>query len=985
MIQRPPLARASHPPDSLIAMAVARSYYRLLRRAVLLAAPTVSFVLPIRAQAPVATAEVRGVVREQDGHPLASVIVRWEPIGGGVATTDETGRFRLAVTAGVAGSLVLQRVGFQSVRLPIAALRAGERREIGVTMPGTAKLDVMTVIADRSRPLVNTEDASTGGTIERAELQHLPTDARDPIALAYNIPGVAQGTGFFGDAPTLSVDGANGLYTQYVLDGLENSEGYLGGPRVEVPLSALAKLDVLATTYGVAHGRSANGVVDMQTRAGGDRWTGETFVYNRPGLPFDARSAVVPRGEDPADFRRAQQGFRRTQAGAAGGGPLRVDAGRRSGSYLFGALEYTAENEDRIASTARATFTGREVRSTLKGFARLDQGWSENQTTTLRIAASGVNREGRGSGIVSPEADITVQRIGSVSALVHRSALAGGRASNEASLQLGTYRWRYPPAASDFSRPQVTIRQVQGIDTVDVGVVGSSNFVFDERETQWQLRDVFGLSPTGRFAGHAFKAGVDAWRSSFGLTASSTNPSGSYVVLDEGNIPRQPDGRYTFADVPANVRVLSYTMDAAQKEVDLTQMLLGAFVEDRWRVTPSVTVTAGLRWDYDDLTRRGASSPDLGNVQPRASVNWVVDAATVVRAGAGLYAGKLPYATYSDAVQFGPTGNQTVTFRGAQAPAYLQGPRTATLDRATLPPAEIRELFALGIRQPMGRQLSAGVQRQLGSRAALVMDAVYVDTRHLPRSWDLNPDQRGIGPGDTVSLPVSEGDRYRPVAPVTGGFRRHTTSETGGQSTYAALFTTLRYDASRALLLDANWTWAHARNNTEDLNFNATQGNRFDLEWADAVNDRRHHVTTRATWTGLQRLTLAAVGDFQTGTPINRIAYFRDLDGSGDTFGNGFLGNQDRFAGVPRNGERLPNEFLVHTSLAYAVPTGAARGALELRADVFNLFNRTNVSGIANGIPGGGTRTQVGRPGDPIVVANAGAPRQLQFSARYAF
>ncbi len=152
------------------------------------------------------------------------------------------------------------------------------------------------------------------------------------------------------------------------------------------------------------------------------------------------------------------------------------------------------------------------------------------------------------------------------------------------------------------------------------------------------------------------------------------------------------------------------------------------------------------------------------------------------------------------------------------------------------------------------------------------------------------------------------------------------------------------------------------------------------------MNDRRHKVTARATYTGVRQLTLAGIGDFQTGTPVNRIAHFRDLDGSGDTFGNGFLGNQDRFAGVPRNGERLPSAFLVHGSVAYALPVRWAGGrALELRADVFNVLNRVNASGVANDIPGGGSRTQVGRPGDPVVIANAGAPRQLQFSARYAF
>ncbi|MGI8401017.1 MAG: hypothetical protein ACR2NS_05350, partial [Gemmatimonadaceae bacterium] len=70
-------------------------------------------------------------------------------------------------------------------------------------------------------------------------------------------------------------------------------------------------------------------------------------------------------------------------------------------------------------------------------------------------------------------------------------------------------------------------------------------------------------------------------------------------------------------------------------------------------------------------------------------------------------------------------------------------------------------------------------------------------------------------------------------------------------------------------------------------------------------------------------------------------------------------------------------------SAQFRVPLGA-RG-LDLRADVFNLLNSTVVSGFANGIPGGGPRTQVGRPGDPVVYSAAAPPRQIQLSAQYAF
>jgi hypothetical protein len=177
--------------------------------------------------------------------------------------------------------------------------------------------------------------------------------------------------------------------------------------------------------------------------------------------------------------------------------------------------------------------------------------------------------------------------------------------------------------------------------------------------------------------------------------------------------------------------------------------------------------------------------------------------------------------------------------------------------------------------------------------------------------------------------------------------------------------------------------WSRVRNDTEDINFNAAQGNDFGAEWADGINDRRHHVTVRGVWGPLERLSVSGIFDWQTGTPINRVAYFRDLDGSGAIFGNGFIGNHDRFTEVARNAERLPASWTVDGSADWSLPFDA--GTVALRAEVFNLWNRTNYSGFANGIPGGGPRTQVGRAGDPITFTTAAPPRQFQLSARWAF
>ena len=70
-----------------------------------------------------------------------------------------------------------------------------------------APLSVVSVVADQPRRLLNTSTATVGGTVERRELNALPTDARDPISLAYSLPNVAQATGFFGDAPRLTING----------------------------------------------------------------------------------------------------------------------------------------------------------------------------------------------------------------------------------------------------------------------------------------------------------------------------------------------------------------------------------------------------------------------------------------------------------------------------------------------------------------------------------------------------------------------------------------------------------------------------------------------------------------------------------------------------------------------------------------------------------------------------------------------------------
>ena len=960
------------------------------------------FLTCLASATPLAAQQIRGTVRSQNGRPIAGARLQ-RADSSVLATTDSVGVFRATIRAASTASVTATAVGFRPTVVTIPAVGTNAIRELAITLAPLYRLDALAIIANADRPLLNTENATTGGALERKELTSLPTDSRDPMSLLFNVAGITPATGFFGDAPTLSFNAQNSLYTSYLLDGLDNTEGFLGGPRVEFPLAGLARIDALVNSYSTSYGRSPSGVVNQFSRAGSNDRHGELFVYNRPGtrLGIDGDN-TVPYGAQAAAVRRRQEGFRRTQAGGALAGALIPNH-----TFYSLAAEYTDENEDRISSTALASFLGTERRRKGKLFARLDHAWSSSQFSTVRVASSLTNRAGTGSGVVTPEADNITQRYGGLYAITHRSALSGGLASNVLSAQLGTYVWNFPPR-SGAVQPQVTIVGPAPA-YVTQAVVGSTNFVFDEREVQWQLRDVY---EHALGTSHTVRAGADITAAQFKLFAAGTNPLGSYVVVNTGNISAPSGRQVQYSDIPQNAQVLSYTVDARPQRVNLTQAVYGVFAEDVWKLTPSLTTIVGLRWDYDDVTSRGQSTPDLTAFQPRLSFNWYRTSRSVVRGGVGVFAGKFPYATLSDAQQLGIDGNATVTFAGQSAPAFGRGPALAGLASATgqLPAREVFTDFSRGLKIPRSYQATLGYQRQLGEYASVSVDAVYSRTTHLPRLLDLNPISRALTAADTANLVCSSatscpGDRFRTTAPVNSGYRRLSTAETGGRSEYAGLYFSARRQLANGLTIDANYVLSHAMSDAEDINFSATQANCFgknkrdavtgaacaSTEWGVANNDRTHRATVRTVWTPNRAVRFSAVTDVQSGQPFNRVAGVTvgggqsryDLLGSGAIRGNSFIGNNDRYAGVPRNGERLPGYSTTNLSAAITVPVRTQ--SIEIRADLFNTFNATSWAGFATGTGGNGNIVQTGRPGDPIYNFTPGPPRQLQLSAGWVF
>ena len=97
-----------------------------------------------------------------------------------------------------------------------------------------------------------------------------------------------------------------------------------------------------------------------------------------------------------------------------------------------------------------------------------------------------------------------------------------------------------------------------------------------------------------------------------------------------------------------------------------------------------------------------------------------------------------------------------------------------------------------------------------------------------------------------------------------------------------------------------------------------------------------------------------------------------------DLNGDGFT--TDRPGAFVRNSFRMPTSKTVDLSLAKTIAIGGPN-QLELRMDVFNLFDAFNVTQV-NNTYGRVVGSPVAAFMQPTRVLN---PRQLQFAARYRF
>ncbi len=248
-----------------------------------------------------ATAALQGVVTDEHGAVVAgaTVIIRDAARKAEIETTTASdGRFNF--TELLPGNYVLsvRQQGFSTAEVRDVLLKVNEQRELKVRLR-VGHIDETVTITDE--PAIIKKSMATGVTLERQTLEELPLNGRTLQTAILLAPGTVATRATFTEQGQLSVNGQRANANYFMLDGVSANIGVaagasgtgqagtgslpstsvMGTTNTLVSVDALQELRILTSPFAPEYGRTPGAQVIMTTRTGTNQFHGSFFEYFR--------------------------------------------------------------------------------------------------------------------------------------------------------------------------------------------------------------------------------------------------------------------------------------------------------------------------------------------------------------------------------------------------------------------------------------------------------------------------------------------------------------------------------------------------------------------------------------------------------------------------------------------------------------------------------------------------------------------------------
>ena len=990
-------------------------------------APLVLFLLlpplgPVVLRAQVDRTAITGTVTDQQGNRVPQARVR--------ATGSATGFQRETLTTST-GTYELPglRPGVYSVQFfkdGFAVFNAKDVEQVvGQTRTLNARLELehgkdQTVVTE---PLVQLDkvDATMGAAIERAQVDYLPINGRNWATLTALAPGAINNGA--GDQRTIRFAGHGLDDNNLTLDGIDATAVYNQEQReymrLNIPLDSIEEFQVQSQNFGAdTQSGTAGGQVSVVSPSGTNYLRGQVFDYFRNNAlgarsPFDALSPAPfllnqfggalggPIVHGRTFFYTNYEGLRQrldgTQIGLVPSPAFAAQAAIASPAVTPILQAYPAGTAPTSnPSVWRYDALGRQVDNEDSGMIRLDHYFSSRATAFVRF-----------------NADEAVETI--------PTGQLAAKTQYDTKFNNGVVAFSYvfTPSLIDEAKFGInqTIYHTANLSPVPFGVaVSGFSSLTGASTTDYPSKTFDFIDDLSWAKGrHIFKFGFET----------------RWVLLNQGT---SQSGTLTYTSTAAflNNSMGSASYTAILPLVRQRKTQYWGYVQDEWKATQDLTITAGIRYNFfnalhaighDDVpfdfgTCGGYCSrtdsffhPRYDDFDPRLGIAWA-HGDTVLRAGAGIYHTdgqeddqNLPISNTVDRYSFSNTSFPTLSFPLAPFLQYAEAGGLGVVSPRDLD-RNRKDDYVAAWTASVQRKLPLnilGTASYLGNKGTHVLTTTYVNL--------VNP-QTGVAP-------------YPAFGPVS--WRGDV-----GNSTFHAFQLSARKAFHKGFLLSANYMWSHSINDGSIGGGESdTPQNSFcrSCDKASSDDDVRQVFNLSAVYQlpfgagkrhlggpGVARTmfggwTLSAIGTSQTGLPFN-ITIDRS---NGSVPGDYAISGEERpnyVYGVPLTppGGSVPGKWV--DSAAFSMPASgtfgnlgrnafrarsisdvdlafakevslAERMTVRFRADVFNVLNRAQY-----GAPNADlSQTTFGEITTTIssYATGRGTPREFQLSAKISF